>query len=215
MGSKDITTPKEQILKKIRQALIHKTLEKFPNIDLDSSVYSIPNAPRAETFVKEYTHLGGEFIYCHNRFDFIDNFLKLIEANRWKNVYCSEEGLKEELKDCNIPFTDELTDGKIKVSLTSCEALIARTGSIVVSSQKNTRTLPAYSDIHLVVAKTSQIVKDIKDALLTLKNKYGEAQPSMISFISGPCRTNAIEAQFTPGGMAPLQLYLFLIDDSE
>ena len=48
------------------------------------------------------------------------------------------------------------------VSITTCEALIARTGSILMSSaQESGRTVSVYAPVHICIAYTSQLVYDI------------------------------------------------------
>ncbi|RZL62420.1 MAG: hypothetical protein EOO93_08835, partial [Pedobacter sp.] len=66
---------------------------------------------------------------------------------------------------------------------------------------------------HIVIAKTSQLVLDLKDAFLLLKNKYGNQIPSMISNITGPSRTADIEKTLVLGAHGPKELFVFLIDD--
>ena len=44
------STTREKMLKKIRQALIHKTNARFPNIDWDKNVYSTTNESLEEQF---------------------------------------------------------------------------------------------------------------------------------------------------------------------
>ena len=58
------------------------------------------------------------------------------------------------------------------VSITGCEALIARTGSIVMSSaQESGRTVSVYAPVHICIAYTNQLVYDIRDGLDMLIGK--------------------------------------------
>jgi L-lactate dehydrogenase complex protein LldG len=99
------------------------------------------------------------------------------------------------------------------VGITTCESLVARTGSILVSSVRNTRVLTIYPSVHIVIAYSSQVVMEIKDSLQQLKNKYGRNMPSMISYITGPSRTSDIERKIVTGAHGPKELYVFLIQD--
>lgn len=212
------TTSKEKILKKVRAALIFKSKSKYNNIDLESSVFVHPSADESvfETFAKEFTHLTGQFVICDNKFDFIDKLLTLMERRKFKNMFCWDNTLQDQLKDAGIPFNDkkENTD-KMQAAITSCEALIARTGSVMVTSGKNSRILTIYPPVHIVVAYTSQVVMEIKDGLHVLRNKYGKNIPSMISFISGPSRTSDIEKTLVIGAHGPKEVFVFLIDDAK
>lgn len=209
------TTSKEKILKKVRQALIYKSKPKFSNIDLESNVYVHPNDTSIlETFARNYTTIHGLFIICDNSFDFIDKLLTLQERRKLKKLTCWDENLQTQLKDAGIPFfgiSDPLD--KTQVGITTCEALIARTGSILVSSAKNSRTLTVYPPTLLVVAYASQVVMEIKDGFQLIRNRYGKNLPSLISFLTGPGRTRAIDQSLVIGTHGPKEIFVFLIDD--
>ncbi len=55
------------------------------------------------------------------------------------------------------------------------------------------RRLSIYPHHHIVIARTGQLVPDLKDAFALMKSKYGTQLPSMISTITGPSRTADIE----------------------
>jgi L-lactate dehydrogenase complex protein LldG len=212
------TTSKEKILKKVRQALIFKSKSKYANIDLESNVYTQPESDESlfETFAKEFTSLAGQFVICDNKFDFVDKLLTLIERKKYKNLYCWDDTLQTQLKDAGISYIDKKEHiEKMQVAITACEALIARTGSVMVTSGKHSRVLSVYPPVHIVVAYTSQVVMEIKDGLHILRNKYGKNTPSMISFISGPSRTSDIEKTLVIGAHGPKEVFVFLIDDAK
>jgi L-lactate dehydrogenase complex protein LldG len=212
------TTSKEKILKKVRQALIFKSKAKYQNIDLESNVYAQPDEGESiyETFARQFTQLAGQFVICDNRFDFIDKLITLSDRKKFKNLYCWDEELQTQLKEAGIPFQAKKDNiDKMQVAITSCEAIIARTGSALVTSNKNSRILTVYPPVHIIVAYTSQVVMEIKDGLQVLRNKYGKNLPSMISFISGPSRTSDIEKTLVIGAQGPKELFVFLIDDSK
>ena len=100
-------------------------------------------------------------------------------------------------------------------SITFCEFLVARTGSIVISSKQTSgRRLAVFPSTHIVVAYTSQLVRDVNDALEGVKNKYGDQLPSMITTITGPSRTADIEKTLILGAHGQKELYVFLVDDN-
>ncbi len=115
----------------------------------------------------------------------------------------------------NIKFSDKEADLlATDIGLTLCECLIARTGSVMITSkQASGRRLPIYANEHIVVAYTSQLVPDIKDGLKLIREKYNNQLPSMISTISGPSRTADIEKTLVQGAHGPKEIYVFLIDD--
>ena len=127
-----------------------------------------------------------------------------------------ETSLKKKLHEAGINFIGEEKEfvKKAEAGLSTCEALISRTGSILLSSANSSgRRLTIYPEKHLVVARASQLVPDIKDGLNLLRGKYEGKMPSMISLVSGPSRTADIEKTLVLGAHGPKQLVLFLIDD--
>jgi L-lactate dehydrogenase complex protein LldG len=81
------------------------------------------------------------------------------------------------------------------------------------TAQTSGRTVSVYAPIHICIAYTRQLVYDIKDALQTIKNKYGDHLPSLISFATGPSRTADIEKTLVVGVHGPREVYCFLIDE--
>ncbi|TAE87300.1 MAG: hypothetical protein EAY81_04360 [Bacteroidetes bacterium] len=210
------TTAKEKILKKVRQALIFKAKAMYTNIDLDSNVYAQPKneEPLLETFARNFTQEHGQFVFCDNRFDFIDKMLTLVERKKYKMLHCWEPELQQQLKESGVPFIDDKKQmEKAFVGITSCESLVARTGSILISSTKNSRQLTIFPQVHIVVAYTSQVVMELKDAMLQIKNRYGRNLPSMLCFTTGPSRTADIERTLVIGAHGPKDVFVFLIDD--
>lgn len=209
----DNITPKERILKKIRAGLLYKTPNKHPEIGLEHSVYEDITDPLPEVFAKNLSLAGGKFVFCHSKYDFIDSLIDLLENKKWENLYCWDKELKADLEDIEQDFVRSTNNlESAQASLTTCECLIARTGTVVTSSLKNSRSLVAVPQAHIVVAWMNQIVPDIKDGLKTLNNRYGKKLPSAINFITGPSRTADIEMQLVTGVHGPKELYVFLIN---
>ena len=68
------TTTKEKILKKIRKALIQKSVGAV-TVDFDSNIYQKPEEPLEVLFAQQLTKLNGKFIYCESEKDFSDKNL--------------------------------------------------------------------------------------------------------------------------------------------
>ncbi|MGZ8537431.1 MAG: LUD domain-containing protein, partial [Flavisolibacter sp.] len=66
---------------------------------------------------------------------------------------------------------------------------------------------------HICIATTSQLVYDVKEGLLGLKQKYPQTFPSLVSFATGPSRTADIEKTLVVGVHGPKEVYCFVIDD--
>jgi len=139
----------------------------------------------------------------------LDDFVqKLIVEKQWTKIYCNED-------KWNSAFSNTINLPTCDVSITGCEFLVARTGTIVMSAaQKSGRTVSVYAPVHICIAYTNQLVYDIKDALQTLKEKYAGNIPSLITFASGPSRTADIEKTLIIGVHGPKEVYVFLVDEA-
>src|SRR3569833_736072 len=210
---RDITTSKEKLLKKIRKALLEKRDNPYPNLE------DLPHYPKSEElpevqFAEEFTAAAGQFVFCEDEVQFIDILLNLAEERKWRKVYCWEPELKDILQKYDYPFfeTDKDFD-QAQIGLTLCEALDSRNGSIILSNANAAgRRLSIYPPVHVVLAYTSQIVPDLKDAFKLIKTKYGNQLPSMITTVTGPSRTADIEKTLVMGAHGPKELFVFLLE---
>ena len=211
---KENVSSKELMLKKIRKALLEKRDNPYPNLE-EIPVYKHNDELLEILFAEQLTGVSGNFIFCENGIDFVENILELADKYKWRKIYCWEEELQQLLKEYEFPFysTDKDFD-MAEVGITSCEALIARNGSVMVSNkQASGRRLSIYPHHHIVIARTGQLVLDLKDAFQLIKNKYGSNMPSMISTITGPSRTADIEKTLVLGAHGPKEIFVFLVDD--
>lgn len=208
---------KELMLKKIRKALLERRDNPYPNLE-DTPLYSESEDHREYPeilFAEQLTAVSGNFIYCENGIEFIENILQLAERFNWRKIYCWEPELQDLLATYEFPFYQTDKDFEMaEVGITLCEALIARNGSVMVSNKNAAgRRLSIFPHHHIVIARTGQMVMDLKDAFKLIKNKYGTEIPSMISTITGPSRTADIEKTLVLGAHGPKELFVFLIDD--
>ena len=208
-----ITPSKENILKKIRKALSQSTPLPFPQSEGNQTVFQrLEQEPEVE-FAEQFTRLQGKFIFCINQQEFAFQLGSLVKKQGWEKIFCVEDNLI-------APVASQLAERIVKtgladcdVSITGCESLVARTGSIVMSSaQSSGRTASVYAPIHICIAFTDQLVYDLKDALQAAKDKYGNNLPSLLTFATGPSRTADIEKTLVVGVHGPKEVYLFLIE---
>jgi L-lactate dehydrogenase complex protein LldG len=205
---------KELMLKKIRKALLEKRDNPYPNLE-EMPVYKANPEMLEIQFAEQLTAVSGNFIFCENGIEFIENILDLAERFNWRKIYCWEPELQSLLSTYEFPFYQTDKDfEQAEAGITLCEALIARNGSVLVSNQNAAgRRLSIFPHHHIVVARTGQLVLDLKDGFQLLKNKYGNQLPSMVSTITGPSRTADIEKTLVLGAHGPKELFVFLIDD--
>lgn len=211
---KENVSAKEQMLKRIRKALLEKRDHPYPNLE-ESQLYKLNSEPLEVLFAEQLTAVAGNFVFCENGVDFIENILELAEKLKWRKIYCWEPELQNLLTQHEFPFykTDKDFE-QAEVGITLCESLIARNGSVMISNQHAAgRRLSIFPHHHVVVARTGQLVLDLKEAFQGLKDKYGAQLPSMITTITGPSRTADIEKTLVLGAHGPKELFVFLIDD--
>lgn len=208
------STTKEKILKSVRNALINKTDNPFRNVDFTSEVFPPQMEEPEVEFALRLNESGGTFVYCENEKAFVENLNTLISANRWTELMCSDPLLASFLNDYKIKAVPPQNPLGFEVSITACDFLISRFGSILVSSAVASRALIAGADTHLVVAKASQVVGEIKEALTAIKTKYAQRMPSQITMITGPSRTADIEKTLVIGAHGSKNLIVFMIDDA-
>ncbi|MFI5152100.1 MAG: lactate utilization protein C [Chitinophagales bacterium] len=210
-----VSAAKENILKKIRQALSHSTPLPFPASEGNSSLFTPPTQELDIEFAEQFGKLLGKFIFCLNHKELMSQLTGLINHKGWENIYCIEKGLQDILS--KEGFSKYSTQGlaDCDAAITTCELLIARTGSIVMSAaQSGGRTTSVYAPVHLCVAYGKQLVYDIRDGLQLLKEKYKNHLPSLITFATGPSRTADIEKTLVVGVHGPKEVYLFLVDQA-
>jgi L-lactate dehydrogenase complex protein LldG len=204
---------KENILKKIRKALSNSTPLPFPQSEGNSSVYQLSQEDLGLEFAQRFTNLKGKFVFCENTSELVSQLKQIIANNKWDKVFCKEEGLRKMLAENKFDNYSHNDLPTCDTAVTTCEWLVARTGSIVMSAaQESGRTVSVYAPVHICVAYTSQLVYDVKDALLKAREKYSGNLPSLITFATGPSRTADIEKTLVVGVHGPKEVYVFLVD---
>ena len=166
-----------------------------------------PEDPDDVTFAKVFTSKGGKFFYCDDQEDFYVMFKQLITESKWNHSYCSNDELKDSLKPTELEFETDYK--KADSCISNCEFLIAFNGSIMVSgAQTKGLKIEQLPEALVVVAYTSQIVKDINQGLRGIQTKYGRQRPSMVTTI----RTKQAITTMSDSDRAK-DLYIFLIED--
>lgn len=208
------TSAKGEIMSKLRDGLTKSTAQPYQNIDTRKQLFQTSSEVAEVRFAEQFTALDGNFVFCQDEQELFDNIVTLSERQAWRHLFAWEKEIQDffisnQFKKVRIGRGLDKADA----SITSCEALIARSGSILISSsQTNGRGLSIFPPVHLVIAQTAQIVPDLSDALAWMKEKYEKRYPSMVSLISGPSRTADIEKTLVLGAHGPKEVYVFLLD---
>jgi L-lactate dehydrogenase complex protein LldG len=209
----NVSSAKENILKKIRKALTQSTPLPFPHSEGNSSVFQPSQQELEVQFAEQFSKLQGKFVFCLNKAELAAQLKGVLAHNKWEKLYCREGVLISELGKQGFSASTHEDLATCDASITTCECLVARTGTIVMSTgQESGRTVSVYAPIHICIAYTNQLVYDIKDGLQQLKEKYGANLPSLITFATGPSRTADIEKTLVVGVHGPKEVYVFLVD---
>ena len=86
-----VTPAKENILKRIRQALSHPVPLPFPQSEGTNSVFH----PAADTldvvFAQEFTNMQGKFAFCIDENEMLQQLRLLIDEKQWTKIYCNTD----------------------------------------------------------------------------------------------------------------------------
>jgi L-lactate dehydrogenase complex protein LldG len=202
---------RDTILKKIKQALKQSVPVPFPATQPLPPYPALQQEPALE-FAERFTSLQGRFSYCSSEEELVTQLNALAEKRKWEKIFCREAALREMLNASGFPFNYHPTLADCDAAITGCEYLVARTGSILLSSAgESGRTVSVYAPIHICIAYTHQVVEDISDGLekVLLQNP---TYPSLLTLATGPSRTADIEKTLVVGVHGPKEVFCFLID---
>jgi L-lactate dehydrogenase complex protein LldG len=226
---------RENIFARIREALsikaplpghVHETV---PGLQRPSSEFRkwLPPvgdsfAARLELFRQNALALRADFHFLADRDELASRLLELRESEKWIRVgthtgkYTDFAVSKLELPVCRTDNSYDVADlESCSVGITECDALIAQTGSILVTSRSaGGRALSVLSPHHVVLARSEQLLGDLPEAFTCLKKAYAPNYPSFISLITGPSRTGDIERILVLGAHGPKKLTILCLQDS-
>lgn len=209
---------RDVILKRIRTALQQPSPQQPAVPNFTAPLFAAPPDDLTVQFAESFVRAGGTFYYCDSEENFFDLLYAHKKERHIDRLFVWEPELKKLLHAAGIVHQGDETDfiAHADAGLTTCEALVARTGSVLLSSATASgRRLSIYPDQQLVFARASQVVADIKDALQLAQDKFGglDKLPSMLALATGPSRTADIEKTLVLGAHGPRSITLFLLDD--
>jgi len=204
---------RDKILSQIKQALVTKVPVPFLSTASIPELFQPTQKELEVEFAEHFTGLQGRFSFCIDESELVAQLMQLISNRNWKHIFCKEPNLQKLLLANGYQggFTNDLAS--CDLSITSCEYLVARTGSMILSSAVlSGRTTSVYAPVHICIAKTNQLVYSIDEAIQKMTEKYGQNLPSMISLATGPSRTADIEKTLVVGVHGPKEVFCFLTD---
>jgi L-lactate dehydrogenase complex protein LldG len=201
---------REIILERLKKAATgrHVPINERPA----GSFVKVSRQPPAEAFAENLKNVSGEATICATHQHLFENISTLINQNGWNHIYCPDERISALIKSHISPHSLAVSiSPSTEVVITGCEALVADTGSVLVSSaQTLSRQAYVYGPVHVVIASESQIKPTADDAVQSLLMRYGKSLPSFISIITGPSRTADIEKTLILGAHGPKALHVLI-----
>ena len=204
------SSAKKNILKKIKQALATPVPVPFSK-NTTVQIFKPQQQDLEIEFAENFTALQGKFSFCFSTTELVNQLETLFTARDWKNIFIKDDELQQILISAGLKISYSNNLSTCDAAITSCEYLIARTGSILLSSaQQSGRTVSVYAPVHICIAYTNQLIYDLEQGLQLIQKKY-QHLPSLITFASGPSRTADIEKTLVTGVHGPKEVFCFLI----
>lgn len=178
----------------------------------DDSIYKPVLPDEITCFKNELEAINGVCVICDDETDLYAKLKSFVANKELSYLFCRDTYIAQQLELNQIPFSfDENHFDAMQAGITGCEFLVARTGSVLVSSASQSgRQLNVFPPIHIVLAHVSQLVNYLDEALVAIQQKYGNHLPSIISTITGPSRTADIEKTLVLGAHGPKEFVVFL-----
>jgi L-lactate dehydrogenase complex protein LldG len=97
-----------------------------------------------------------------------------------------------------------------QATITMAEALVALTGSVLVSASCGGRGASVVAPVHIVLASANQLVPDLDAAFALMRERNTAFQNSYVCLITGSSRTADIEKILVMGAHGPIRLIVVL-----
>lgn len=120
------------MLSSIRQAISKPTEKPVEKPDFQKDVYFRADDDSAIIFAEQLKKSKAEFYFCTDAEELHTLMLSLVTKKRFRDIRVWESGAQELMRDCGIKYISDDHELELsEASVTLCEALVARTGSIL------------------------------------------------------------------------------------
>jgi L-lactate dehydrogenase complex protein LldG len=176
-------------------------------------------AGRVDLFAERSESLRTEFLSCADEAAASGQLKLLSDREGWESIaFPADSGIRALLANVSIGklevsrSTSKTDLEKVSAGITGCDALIAQTGSVLLTARSGGgRALSVLPGHHVVIAAASQLVPDLPAAFELLERKYAPNFPSFMTFITGPSRTGDIERVLVLGAHGPRKLTVIMV----
>jgi L-lactate dehydrogenase complex protein LldG len=230
-GAEPMSTMRDTILGRVKEALSRPSNPGVRSVAGDgvrdvreARSFLPPGGETDEERMANFTRLAEklkvEVHLAKGQLDVGHLLKKLKEEENWDRIASHRTPVTEsQVPGLGLPvvWTDDEPDTDTleacPVGITRCEALIAQTGSVLITSKGcGGRALSVLPPHHIVLAKRSQLLPDMLAGYDLLRETYGSKMPSFISFITGASRTGDIERILVLGAHGPKRLTVIISD---
>ncbi len=204
---------RNNILQRLKSINNHNKVLPYPTVKDDAGIFPAASDDLDILFAEEFQKNGGKFIFCESQKELVDTLQVLAKQRNWSKIYCWNKSLQAILEQQFFLFESK-KEALIhaEVGITTCEALIARTGSILLSSSSDAgRSLSIVPPVHIVIATPNQVVYSMKEVLNLQTAREGDL-PSMLCFTSTNSQTADIEKTLVNGAHGPKEIFVLMLD---
>jgi len=212
-----MSNSREIILEKIRKAKAagatsDLAIELTPE-EASASVFVAPVGDLSENFKAEIEKISGSCFIVTDYASITSKLKELLKAENISQVLCMESEISEKIQGNDFQLTNDISVvSTCAATITGCEFIISRTGSVMVSNGNASGRQPHVApDVHIIIANQKQVVADLENAIEGMLEKYSGKLPSWVSNITGPSRTADIEKTLILGAHGPKKLIVFII----
>lgn len=165
------------------------------------------------SFVKNFTASGGKFLYCEKEEDAHQYLQQITRESGVQTIFCKDSNIKSILSSAGLKsLTQDIKEADAFAS--ACEYLISFNGGIMITAKQTLgKKLTELPETFITVARTSQIVENLRSGLTGIRNKYQGDIPSQITTIKGPIKESGKEEETGGGATCNKEIYLLLLED--
>lgn len=185
----------------------------------DLDLISNAAAPPVERFSQNLEAVDGHCIVAHGEFEVaraLAGIIAQLQGTKLKarRIALSDEPAVERLARLIATDVDQITVAPdaaalfgYDVGITTVQAAIAETGTLVLDSERERhRLVSLVPPVHIAIVEATQIYQTLAEALTVLRQE--ERVSSIVTFITGPSRTADIELTLAIGVHGPQELYV-------
>ena len=190
------------------------TAEEADDLESDSDDNEEEEEPAEVRFARIFTEFGGRFVYCESLDELKASLGSLMDNKEWDRVFLWEDDVKDLVANNKyqknpLGFNMEKSD----VAISFCENLVACEGSIVFSPyQASQRGLQVFPDHQIVLAKPSQVVKDLEAAVHSFEEKFRNQLPSRLS-LDPEAKNRTVDGKLVLKCGGSTDVYVFLCEE--